>query len=133
MTNEADGTIRQIIKQRSDLFEKNFADGNATRLVEDYYVSDELNPVVSAGDMPALIGRKPIAELFENLVTAFDCARQVPRFIRAEGDLAYEISNSYLTPKGGGDEIEYRYIAVWRKCDDTWRVESDFFALGTLV
>ena len=60
-------------------------------------------------------------------------ARQVPHFIRADQNLAYEVSNSYLTPKAGGDEIEFRYVATWRRCEDTWRVEADFFALGPLV
>ena len=57
----------------------------------------------------------------------------MPRFIRATVDLAYEISNSYLTPKAGGDEIEFRYVATWRRCADTWRVDTDFFAPGPLV
>ncbi|MBN8844110.1 MAG: DUF4440 domain-containing protein [Sphingomonadales bacterium] len=133
MPNTAPDAIKQIIKDRSDLFEANFAAGDAAALVRDYYVSDELDPVVSAGDGPALVGHESITELFEGFMGAFEKARQVPRFIRADGDLAYEISNSYLTPKGGGDEVEYRYVATWRRCEDSWRVDSDFFAPGPLV
>ena len=95
--------------------------------------ADDLEPVVSAGDGPALVGHAAITALFEGFTGAFEKARQVPRFIRADGDLAYEVSNSYLTPKGGGEDVEYRYVATWRRCDDTWRVDSDFFAPGPLV
>lgn len=133
MSNTAPDAIKQVIKDRSDLFEANFAAGDAAGLVRDYYVPDDLDPVVSAGDGPALVGHDAITALFEGFVGAFEKARQVPRFIRADGDLAYEISNSYLTPRGGGDEVEYRYVATWRRCDDTWRVDSDFFAPGPLV
>lgn len=133
MANTAPDEIKRVIKERSDLFERNFAAGDAAALVRDYYVVDDLAPVVSAGDGPALVGHAPITALFEGFVQAFEKARQVPRFIRADGDLAYEISNSYLTPKGGGDEVEYRYVATWRRCEDTWRVDSDFFAPGPLV
>jgi ketosteroid isomerase-like protein len=57
----------------------------------------------------------------------------VPHLIRADGDLAYEVSNSYLTPRAGGADVEFRYVAVWRRCEDTWRVETDFFATGPIV
>ena len=133
MSNTAPADVKQAIREQSDLFERNFAAGDAAALIRDYYVPEALEPVVSAGDGPALIGHKAITGLFEGFMGAFEKARQVPRFIRAHGNLAYEISNSYLTPKGGGDEVEYRYVATWRKCDDNWRVDSDFFAPGPLV
>lgn len=133
MLNTAPDEIKRVIRARNDLFERHFAVGDAAALVRDYYVPDALDPVVSAGDGPALVGQGPITNLFEGFVQAFEKARQVPRFIRADGDIAYEISNSYLTPRGGGDEVEYRYVATWRRCEDTWRVDSDFFAPGPLV
>lgn len=125
--------VKRIIRERSDIFEKHFADGNAAELVADYYVADAQVPVVSAPDAPALTTHTSIIDLFTALVKDFSRARQVPRFIRADGNMAYEVSNSYLTPKAGGDEIEFRYVAVWRRCEDTWRVEADFFALGPIV
>jgi hypothetical protein len=133
MSNAHLEQVKRIIKERSDLFEKHFADGNAEALVADYYVSDEQGPVVSAPDAPALCDRVSITALFAALVKDFSRARQVPHFIRADENLAYEVSNSYLTPKAGGDELEFRYVATWRRCADTWRVEADFFALGPIV
>lgn len=125
--------VERIIRERSDLFEKHFADGNAAALVADYYVADAQIPVVSAPDAPALCDHASITSLFAALFNDFSRARQVPRFIRADQNLAYEVSNSYLTPKAGGAELEFRYVAAWRRCEDTWRVEADFFALGPLV
>lgn len=133
MSIDASAEIKQVIKHRSDLFEAHFAAGDAAALVRDYYVPDALQPIASAGDGPAIIGHAGLTALFEALVRDFARARQVPRFIRADRDLAYEVSNSYLTPKAGGDEVEFRYVATWRRCDDTWRVETDFFAPGALV
>lgn len=133
MANIASPEIAAIIRERSDIFEANFAAGDAAKLVADYYVPDDMEPLVSAGDGPAILGHAAITTLFEGFCAGFEKARQVPRFVRADGDMAYEMSNSYLTPKGGGEEVEYRYVATWRKCDDTWRVDSDFFAPGPLV
>ena len=125
--------IKEIIRKRSDVFEKHFADGDASALVADYYVPDAMAPVVSAPDAPALRDHASIAALFDALFRDFSRARQVPHFIRADGDMAYEVSNSYLTPRAGGADVEFRYVAVWRRCADTWRVEADFFATGPIV
>ncbi|MCG2842621.1 nuclear transport factor 2 family protein [Sandaracinobacter sp. RS1-74] len=133
MPIDAPDDIKRIIKERSDIFERHFAAGDAAALVRDYYVPDSMAPLVSAGDGPAILGHAAITSLFEAFTAGFEKARQVPRFISAGTDLAYEVSNSYLTPKGGGDEVEYRYVATWRRCDDGWRVEADFFAPGPLV
>lgn len=133
MSNAASDDIKRIIKERSDLFEQHFAAGDAVALVRDYYVPDALSPLVSEGSGPVIVGHAALTALFEAFVKDFAKARQVPRYIRADKDLAYEVSNSYLTPKAGGEEVEFRYVATWRRCADTWRVEADFFALGPLV
>ncbi len=64
MANEAPDDIKRIIRERSDLFEKHFAAGDAAALVADYYVPDALDPLVSAPDAPAVRGRAAIAGLF---------------------------------------------------------------------
>ena len=126
-------SIKRIIRERSDVFERRFADGDAAALVADYYVSDAQGLLVSAPDAPALRDRAATRALFAALFKDFSRARQVPHLIRADGDLAYEVSNSYLTPRAGGADVEFRYVAVWRRCEDTWRVETDFFATGPIV
>lgn len=125
--------IRKTIQAQSDRFERNFAAADAAKLVAEYYVPESLQPVVSAPDAPAVVGHAAIAALFGGFFQGFSRARQEPHFIRADGNMAYEISNSYLTPQGGGAEVQFRYTAVWRRCADTWRVEADFFATGPIV
>lgn len=120
------------IRRQNDLFEQHFAAGDATKLVEDYYVPDELQPVVSTGEGPAIVGRKGLVTLFEALINEYSRARQISHFIRYDRELAYEVSNSYVSPISGGKDVEFRYIATWRRCEDKWRVETDFFALGPL-
>lgn len=132
MSQETHDDIAAIIKERSDLFEQNFASGDTAALVQDYYVSNDQKPVASAGSGAAIVGHGDLQALFAALVKDFSSVRQAPHFIRVDGNLAYEISNSYLTPSAGGAEVEFRYVAVWRRCSDTWRVEADFFAPGPL-
>lgn len=125
--------LERIVRARSDIFEKHFADGDAAALVADYYVNDAQGLLVSAPDAPALRDRASTAALFQALFKDFSRARQVAHVVRGDGNLAYEVSNSYLTPRAGGADVEFRYVAVWRKCADTWRVETDFFATGPVV
>jgi len=129
---DAPEEIVSAIRRQNDLFEENFAGGDASRLVQEYYVPDHLKPLASTGEGQAIVGRAGLTALFEALMGQFAKARQVSHFIRSDRDLAYEVSNSYLTPRAGGDEVEFRYIATWRRCDDKWRVEADFFAAGPL-
>lgn len=125
--------LERIVRARSDVFEKHFAAGDAEALVADYYVNDVQGLLVSAPDAPALRDRASTTALFAALFKDLSRARQVAHVVRGSGELAYEVSNSYLTPRAGGADVEFRYVAVWRKCADTWRVETDFFATGPIV
>lgn len=126
---EAPDDIKSAIAARARLLEKHFANQDAISLVNDYYVPDELQPLASPGDR-AIIGRKDLAAMFEGLFATYAEVRQVPLTIRYAKDFAYEVSNAYMKPRNGGEENEFRYIATWRRCDDGWRVEVDFFATG---
>lgn len=126
---EAPKELKSIIEERTRLLAKHFAARDAVSLVEDYYAPDELQPLAS-GDDKAVIGREAIVKTFAELFDNFSEVRQVPLTIRWDKDLAYEVSNAYFKPRESGGEIEFRYIAVWRRCTDTWRVETDFFAPG---
>lgn len=130
MAEETLEAIKQVIRQRSDLFEKNFGAADAAKLVADYYVQA---PIMSTPDAPVFRGREAIANVFNSLFNDFAKCRLVQHFVEMGGGLAYEMSSAHLLPKAGGDEIECRYLIVWRKCSDTWRVEADFFAYGKLL
>lgn len=122
--------VKRIVRERSDLFERHFAAGDARSLVEDYYVE---NPVMSAPDISMLRGKDSIRTLFEELMKTLASCRLKQVKVECSGDMAYEVSSAFLQPKDeAAGEIECRYMIAWRKCDDTWRVESDFFAYGAL-
>jgi ketosteroid isomerase-like protein len=130
MSIEAPDSVRRVIRERSDLFEQHFGAGNAEGLVADYYVDE---PIMSAPDTPVLRGRGAIVPLFAAIMKDFAACRLQQHFVRAAGDLAYEVSSAYLVPRAGGDEVECRYMIAWRRSADTWRVETDFFAYGKLL
>lgn len=126
---EASENLKSLLAERARRFERHFAAADAVSLVSDYYVPDNLQPLVSPGDH-AVIGRQALISLFEGLFTQFSSVRQVPLTIRADVDLAYEVSNAYLQSRNEEAEVTFRYLATWRRCEDTWRVEADFFAPG---
>ncbi len=130
MSDQSVDQVRRVIRERSDLFEKNFRAADAKKLVEDYYVQE---PIMSAPDAPVLRGREAIAGLFDTIFTNFVDCRLVQHFVRSSDGLAYEVSSAHLVPRGGGDEVECRYMIAWRRDVDTWRVEADFFAYGKLL
>jgi ketosteroid isomerase-like protein len=122
--------IKRVIRERSDLFEKHFGASDASGLVDDYYVQE---PIMSAPDTAVLRGRQAIVVLFEAICKNFSGCRLVQHFVRGEGGFAYEVSSAHLVPRAGGEEVECRYLIVWRRELDTWRVETDFFAYGKLL
>lgn len=125
------GEVAHIIRKQSDIFEAHFRNGDAAALVRDYYVDD---PVMSAPDMPPIQGREAVTGLFEALVKDMSECRLEQVEVRVHDDVALEISRSFLKPRDTSqDEIECRYMIVWRKCPDTWRVEADFFAYGKIL
>lgn len=122
--------VEKIIRDRSDIFESHFAASDAAGLVRDYYVE---SPAMSAPDAPLLRSRAEIEELFTAIMAQFSGCRLKQELVVCSGDLAYEVSSAFLTPRDGTDTVECRYMIAWRRCDDTWRVEMDFFAFGSLL
>lgn len=131
-TTAADlAAIKAAIRARSDNFERFFAAGDAAGLVNDYYVDD---PIMSASDLALLRGRDAIRGLFTDIMKGFSACRLKQVEVRADRDMAYEVSSAYLVPKDPSQaEIECRYVIVWRRGADGWRVETDFFAYGALL
>ena len=122
--------IARVVRARSDLFEQHFAAGDAAGLVADYYVA---SPRMSAPDALLFRDRETLVGVFGGFVKDFAACRLVQHIVRSSGNLAYEVGSAFLEPKGGGAAIECRYMIAWRECEDTWRVEMDFFAFGKLL
>lgn len=120
--------VKAEIRRRSDNFEKFFRNGQAAELVNDYYVDE---PMMSAPDIPLMRSRAEILKLFEGLVQQFSDAKLFNEEVRASGDRAYELGRCEITDKEG-NVADCRYVIIWRKVADGWRVETDFFAYGKL-
>ena len=122
--------VRRIIRERTDLFQANFAAKDADQLVADYYVEE---PVMTGPDTGFLRGKPALTAVFAEVFKAFDALEIVQDWISVSNDLdmAYEVSRVIATLPGG-DKTEMRQLIVWRKAPDTWRVECDLFATGTL-
>lgn len=124
--------LKAEIRRRSDRFEAFFRAGKAAELVDDYYVEDD--PMMAAPDMPLMRSRAEIKTMFEGLVQQFSECRLINADIRQAGDRAYEVGGAVITAKDEQQTVtDCRYLIVWRKVKDGWRVEIDFFAFGKLV
>lgn len=124
--------LSRNIRTASDRFEQHFKGGDAEALVNDYYVSDELGPMMSAPDTPLLTGRSAISGLFSELVKLFSECRLEAVEITASGDLAQELGRASILDRAG-DSHSARYAILWRHTPAGWRVQSDFFAWGDLT
>ncbi len=126
--NALESEVKAEIRRRSDNFERFFRNGQAAELVADYYVDE---PLMSAPDMPLLRSRAEIQKVFEGLVQQFAESRLFNEIVRVSGDRAYELGRCEIVGKDGS-QSDCRYLIVWRKAADGWRVETDFFAFGKL-
>lgn len=130
MSTQVDQSILQEIRRRSDNFEQFFRSGDAAGLVNDYYVE---NPKLSAPDGPVMTNRADITDMFQTLIGGFSAIKLTQHDVWASGEMAYELGSARLTPKDpNGEMMDARYVIVWRKVRDGWRVELDFFASGKL-
>lgn len=123
--------VERSIKELSERFEDHFRRGEAEKLVEDYYVSDELNPVLSTPDAPMIEGQQAIAEAFTTLMSAFSDCKLEAVAIDCDGELAHELGRCDLTDQQGQPSTA-RYSILWRWTNRGWRVKTDFFAFGDL-
>jgi ketosteroid isomerase-like protein len=128
MTDTLDA-VKAAIRAASDRFEANFSAGDAHALVADYYTAE---PMMCAPDMPLIRGRGAIEALFSEIVKGVSSCRLTQREVKyGGGDLASELGAAQLAMRDG-TQAEARYLIVWRKTEEGWRVETDFFAYGAL-
>lgn len=123
--------IAAIIRARSDVFEADFASGDAARLVANYYIDE---PWVIMPDSPVLTGRPAITAMFADLMKANAACRLRQVDVHGAGDLAYELSEATVTPRDPASlPLAVRYIIIWRRVAGEWRVAVDFFGWGDLA
>jgi len=122
--------IAAIIRARSDRFESDFALGHAPALVANYYVDE---PRIIMPDSPMLIGRAAACEMFTEMMANFSQCRLQQIDVRKSGDMAYEVSDATVVPRDPGAEpLAVRYLIIWSRVFNDWRVAIDFFGWGHL-
>ena len=112
-------------------FAEHFASGDLAGLVAHYYTDDASMLAPSA---PVLRGREAIRAGLTSLRDAgFVKATLEPVQLEADRDLGYEIGRVRLTNRASGNaEQVARYVVVWKKCSDGWRVQCDMFAMDAI-
>jgi len=116
------------VAARSAQFERNFAAGDIERLVDDYFVPDELGPMLAPpGGNPPITGRSALKQQFAFLRGLYTAIAIETLELEVGADLASQIGRVRLTTVDGGIEVG-RYTVLWRLCDDGWRAKLDFFA-----
>ncbi len=116
--------VRTEIERRSAVFAQHFANKDAESLVRDYYVDA---PFISPPDGKLLRTREAALAFIQGAMNVASSCSFEHIEIRAEGDLAYEIGAARFI-LNSGEPIASRYLAVWRRGRDGWRVEADFLA-----
>lgn len=126
--NQTDETLRAEIDRRARQFEACFRARDVSGILDCYYAD---HPIISAPDAPLLEGRAALREVMTQLIASYrEISLDLVRLERG-GELAYELGNGRLSG-GESEDLELRYLVVWRRQDDQWRAETDFFAPGEL-
>ena len=115
------------IAERNQQFERNFAARETEKLIDDYFVPDNLSPIgMGPGKAPAR-GKKEILADFLRV-------GQGPRSIKirtievtVSRNMASEIGRVFLTGPDGAERIG-RYTVLWLNTTQGWRAKLDFFA-----
>jgi ketosteroid isomerase-like protein len=122
---------KAAIRASTDLFEQHIRDGDAAALVRDYYVAE---PFVVPPDLPLVRDPKAIEAFFAETMKAVSDCRLEPHEIREYGDIAIELGEGTLTMKEeGAAQGKCRYLIVWKRTSEGWKVETDFFSYGPLL
>lgn len=122
--------IAAIIRGRSDVFEADFAAGDAMGLVSRYYVE---TPRVIMPGMPMLTGREPITNMMKGMMEGYSACSLRQIEVRQSADMAYELSEATLAPRDPAAEpLSVRYVIIWTRTGGEWRVAIDFFGWGDL-
>jgi ketosteroid isomerase-like protein len=112
-------------------FAERFDRGEIAALVSGHYAA---TLTLSAPGLPFHVHGK--AELLDLLAGYHRDYRHI-RFdtchIRQSGDLACEFGDVHLMPRRDAPAEVLRYLMVWHKGPEGWRVEADFSATGTLA
>lgn len=120
--------VREAIAQQSRAFEQCYVEKDAKCLVEAYYVRDDQHPVVfPPGGGSPVRGRAALEAYFEKEFEGVDRIRLETVDVFVEGDTAQETGRAHLALRTGDNAVG-RYVVLWVRGDDGWRVKLDLVA-----
>ena len=117
-------TARQEIEQLSRQFGEILTRGDLAALAAHY---TEDGKVLPPGG-PTAQGRPAIQQFWQGVRdSGIEAAELQTLEVGSSGDMAYEIGRATLTVRGDGgtSRVVVRYVVVWRRQDDGWKMAVD--------
>jgi ketosteroid isomerase-like protein len=114
----------EVIRQRSQQLATAFNAKQMDRILELY--AD--NSVFMPPNAPALRGREPLREFYQDLIGRATNLRLETEDVAGYGPLAYETGMFSLVYENGAVRDRGKYVFVWRKTNDTWRTEKTIWS-----
>ena len=126
VTAEYRDEVVAAINARNRLFEQNILAGDSQKLIDDYFVPDEWEPMVLGPNQPPVRGRAAILEDFSRMGAGLSLLRIESLEVQVGHDMASEIGRVHLTGNNGVTRVG-RYTVLWLKTDNGWLAKMDFF------
>ena len=123
-TDEFTAADRQAITQRTQQLATAFNAKQMDAIIELY--AD--NSVFMQPNGPALRGREPLREFYQDLIARATNLRLESEDIVGHGPLGYETGTYSLEYQGGAVRDRGKYVFIWRKMADTWRTEKTIWS-----
>lgn len=114
----------EVVAAKCELFAQLFRSGRIDELVEVFYTTDAV--LEGQGLLPQR-GRQAIAAAFKEARGVYaEISIHRHENVRVSGDLAYSnVSNTNVCIDGSLEM--HRGLMIWRRVEDSWLVERDFF------
>jgi ketosteroid isomerase-like protein len=110
----------EAIRSRSQALVTAFNGKQLDAIVELYGDSSVFMPP----NAPVLRGREPLREFYQDLIGRATNLRLETEDVAGAGPLAYESGTYYLNYQDGAVRDRGKYVFVWRKLSNTWRMEK---------
>jgi ketosteroid isomerase-like protein len=124
----ADVDFESAVRRQCTQFADHYGRGDFAGLIAHYYTDDA---GMLAPAAPVLRGREAIRAGLASLREAgFVQASLEPVHLESDRTLGYEVGRARLT-SATGDKVA-RYVVIWKKGADGWRVQWDMFAMDAI-
>ena len=119
-TDEARAGIETTNAQFMEAFSQSDVAGVAACYTEDAQLMPPNGEIVS--------GREALQEAMQEFINAgVKEIRLETTEVEGHGDTAHEVGTATITGEDGQTIDEAKYIVIWKKVDDTWKLHRDIF------